>query len=107
MAELTEIYIWRQSLKQGRLEISHDINTKQEALSDAKRKCEMDKRVHKVAYYKINEEGDQRIFCSYTNPRGEALIGETKDEAPKKKKRKKKPKPTLMSKIKSAIKLGN
>jgi|TARA_B100001964_G_C14155434_1_gene564041 hypothetical protein len=37
-------------------------------MADARRKCEMDKRVHKIGYYKINDEGDQQILCSYTNP---------------------------------------
>ncbi len=60
MAGTTEIYICKrgQAIKQGRLEISHDINTKQDAQADARRKCDMDKRVHKVFYYKITDEGE-------------------------------------------------
>ena len=67
---VTEIYICTegQALKEGRLELSHDISHRDEAESDAIRRCGIDKSIHKVAYYALDESGGFRLIFTYTNP---------------------------------------
>ncbi|MBI5164100.1 MAG: hypothetical protein HY985_09385 [Magnetospirillum sp.] len=66
----TEIYSCRdgQDLKQGKLDYSSDIDTREQADIDAKRRCQRDPTLKKVAYYKVSDSGDFRVFFSYTNP---------------------------------------
>lgn len=65
-----EIYLCKegQALRDGKLEISHDINTKQDAQADARERCGYDKTIFKIAYYKVTEDGDFKVFYTFTNP---------------------------------------
>jgi hypothetical protein len=69
-AMTTEIYSCKdgQALKEGKLDYSHDITTREDAEPDAKRRCQRDPTLKKVAYYKVGADGDFKIFYSYTNP---------------------------------------
>ncbi|MDH5747987.1 MAG: hypothetical protein OEY85_01625 [Rhodospirillales bacterium] len=101
MAEVTEIYICRegQSLKQGKVEYSHSIEVREDAEDDAKRRCRGVSAIQKVAYYRVNDQGDFRIFYSFTNPDFIAKA-DREEEAKKKPKRRKRKKPkTLWQKI--------
>lgn len=111
MGEVTEIYICKkgQQLKEGKLEISHSITDKMAAEGDARQRCREDKSIYKIAYYRLNDSGDFRIFYSYANPR--IAISEPKPPAaePRLKKRKKpenkKPGPvSLFDKVKKLFK---
>ncbi|HMA52191.1 MAG TPA: hypothetical protein VKP60_20675 [Magnetospirillaceae bacterium] len=66
----TEIYSCKegQSLKQGKLDYNASITTKDEAASDALRRCQRDPTLKKIAYYKVSPDGEFRVFYSYTNP---------------------------------------
>jgi hypothetical protein len=66
----TEIYSCKdgQSLKQGKLDYDASITSKDEAASDALRRCQRDPTLKKIAYYKVSPDGEFRVFYSYTNP---------------------------------------
>src|SRR5579859_4374010 len=66
----TEIYSCKegQSLKQGKLDYDASITSKDQAQSDALRRCQRDPTLKKVAYYKVSPDGEFRVFYSYTNP---------------------------------------
>ncbi|OAN45924.1 hypothetical protein [Magnetospirillum moscoviense] len=66
----TEIYSCKdgQPLKEGRLDTSDSITTREDAEPDAKRRCQKDPTIKKVAYYKVDASGDFKVFFSYTNP---------------------------------------
>ena len=66
----TEVYSCKdgQALKEGKLDYAHDITTREEAEPDAKRRCQRDITIKKVAYYKVTPDGKFRMFYSYTNP---------------------------------------
>lgn len=66
----TEIYSCKdgQPLKEGKLDYSADITTREQAEPDAKRRCQRDLTIKKVAYYKVAPDGEFRVFFSYTNP---------------------------------------
>ena len=110
---VTEIYICKegQALKEGRLEMNHDITHRDEAEPDAIRRCGIDKSIHKVAYYALSENGDFRVIFTYTNPNPVSAGRRPKKASAPPSKRKKKPrkaaKPkTLVQKIASALKGG-
>jgi len=69
-----EIYSCKpgQKLKEGRLDYSHDIATREDAEADAKRRCQLDPSLAKIAYYAVGDEGRFRMLCSYTNPKPQA-----------------------------------
>jgi len=107
MGEITEIYICKkgQKLKEGRLEVSHHITDKTAAEDDARQRCRKDITIHRIAYYRMSDNGDFRIFYSYTNPRLAAAKRKPPPAEPTIRKRKKKKKPaTLMGKIKKLFK---
>ncbi len=66
----TEIYSCKdgQSLKEGKLDYDASITSKEDAKSDALRRCQRDPTLKKIAYYKVSPDGDFRVFYSYTNP---------------------------------------
>ncbi|MBK19564.1 MAG: hypothetical protein CMM52_12085 [Rhodospirillaceae bacterium] len=68
MSNTTEIYICYpgQSIKEGKCEYS-DIQTRMEADSDAARRFAADPGIAKIAYYKVNEDGDFKIMCTKEN----------------------------------------
>lgn len=83
----TEVYICKagQSLKQGKVEYA-DIDNRQEAEADAKRRCGADPSIAKIAYYTIKDDGDFR--CIYTH-QGEAAAAPAADTTKPKAKKKK------------------
>ncbi|TAN75836.1 MAG: hypothetical protein EPN20_02365 [Magnetospirillum sp.] len=104
----TEIYICKdgQDLKQGKLVYSSDIDDRAGAEEDAKRRCQGDPTIKKIAYYKVASDGDFRVFFSYTNPNCKpAAKPQPAGAAPKKKPQpaKKKPPPSLLERIKKKI----
>ena len=66
----TEVYSCKdgQPLKEGKLDYAPHITDKEQAQTDALRRCQKDPTLKKVAYYKISPDGEFRIFYSYTNP---------------------------------------
>lgn len=66
----TEIYSCKegQSLKQGKIDYSSHITTKNDAASDAERRCARDPSLKKIAYYTMGQDGEFRLLYSYTNP---------------------------------------
>lgn len=70
MSGITEIYICKdgQSLNQGKLEVSSLVETRAEAEADARRRCQFDPAVAKIAYYAVADDGAYRNFFTYRNP---------------------------------------
>ena len=103
----TEIYICRdgQELKQGKLEYSDDIDDRESADIDAKRRCQRDRTIKKVAYYRVSNDGEFRVFYSYTNPdckpaaKAAPAAVKTKPAVAKKKK----PPPGLLARLRKSI----
>lgn len=111
MGEITEIYICKkgQQLKEGKLEISHSITDKPAAEGDSRQRCREDRSIYKIAYYRLNDNGDFRIFYSYTNPRAAASepkspIEEPRPKIPKKAKKEKSKPANLFDKVKKLFK---
>jgi len=69
MSDTVEIYICRegQALKDGKVEYSQSIADKYAAERDAHERVKLNPSIHKIAYYRVNDEGDFRIFYSFTN----------------------------------------
>ena len=104
-----EIYICRegQALKDGKVEFSSSIYGREDAESDAKARCERQTWIKKMAYYKVSESGDFRIFYSYTNPNCTGDAKAKPQTVAKRKPGKKKKtikKKTLWQKVKAAFK---
>lgn len=104
----TEIYSCRegQELKQGKLDYS-DIDDRETAEIDAKRRCKLDPTIKKVAYYKVAPDGEFRMFFSYTNPNCKpapkarpAVSAAPRKPAPAKKPA---PKPGLLARLMNTI----
>ncbi len=108
---VTEIYSCKdgQKLKEGRLDLSHDIETKEQAEADARRRCKLDPSIRRVAYYAVSDDGRFRNFFTHTNanaapaPR-KAMAGEPPRRRPAR--RKPAPKKGWLQKLKEAIGLG-
>ncbi|MBF0307129.1 MAG: hypothetical protein HQL41_15930 [Alphaproteobacteria bacterium] len=68
---VTEIYscLPGQKLKEGKLDYSDDIEDKESAEVDAKRRVTNNPALEKVAYYKVSEDGRFKVIYSYTNPK--------------------------------------
>ena len=102
----TEIYSCKdgQSLKQGKLDYDSSITTKDQAQSDALRRCQRDPTLKKIAYYKVSDDGEFRVFYSYTNPNSKPVGGAGGGPA-KAKRPVKKPPPKLglFGKLKKAL----
>lgn len=100
MSNSVEIYICKkgQALKEGKIEYSQTIYDKYGAEDDAKARLQRNPSIYKVAYYKINDEGDFRIFYSFTNKNLPELPSES-DEQKKKPKRKKPQKLSFWQKL--------
>ncbi len=99
----TEIYSCKdgQQLKQGKLDYSSDIETKEQAEADAKRRCQRDPTWKKIAYYKVGASGDFRIFYSYTNPHCKPAVaaGAASAKPVRKVVKKPVPKPSLLARL--------
>lgn len=103
MTNTTEIYLCRagQSLKQGRVEYSDSITNRAEAHSDAERRCARDKKLVKIAYYSVNEEGDFRVIYTHKISIPQSPGG--KEKTSLKKKKKKPVKRSLLSRMLKAV----
>lgn len=105
----TEIYSCKegQSLKQGKLDYDASITTKEQAQSDALRRCQRDPSLKKIAYYKVSTDGEFRVFYSYTNPNSKpaGAPGSRAGAAAKPRPAAKKPPPKLgfFAKVKKAF----
>ena len=101
MAGTTEIYLCRagQPIKQGRVEYSDEIESREDAQADAIQRCKWDKKVAKIAYYAVNDEGDFKIILTYNNPNYE----KAEEEKPKEKKKKPEKKPGLVTRVIRAV----
>ncbi len=66
---VTEIYSCKdgQKLKEGKLDLSHDITCKEQAEGDARRRCKLDPSVRRIAYYSVTEDGRFRNFYTHTS----------------------------------------
>ena len=69
MSGATEIYICQpgQAIKEGRVEYG-TMESRNEAASDAVRRCKSDPSIAKIAYYAVKEDGAFRSIYSYENP---------------------------------------
>jgi hypothetical protein len=105
----TEVYSCRegQELKQGKLDYC-EIEDRGEAEDDAKRRCQRDPTIKKIAYYKVATDGEFRMFYSYTNPNCKPApkVAAAGGAAPKKKPAAKMPPPpppSLLARLKKKI----
>lgn len=99
-----EIYLCKpgQDLKQGRVEYSDNIENRADAEHDAEMRCMRDKTLAKIAYYKVNPEGDFKVLYTYKNPH----IQEQEEEKPKKKKKKPVKKKGLLTRLMDGLSGG-
>lgn len=108
----TEVYSAKpgQKLKEGRLDYAPHIETKEQAEADAKRRCQADPTLAKVAYYLVSEDGRFRMLHSYTNPNPGAKpvrrAGMQTDFKRRPKAAKPPPPPTLLQRIARMLKPG-
>ena len=67
MSDVTEIYICKdgQKLKDGKLEYSSQVENKEQAEADARRRCSQDTT---IANYKVSPEDKFTNFFTYDNP---------------------------------------
>lgn len=90
MSDAVEIYVCLegQALKEGKVEYSQTIHDKYSAEMDAKDRVKRNPMIHKIAYYKVNDEGDFRIFYSFTNKdlHASQTVIQEHDKKPKRKK---------------------
>lgn len=100
MSDAVEIYVCMegQALKEGKVEYSQSIYDKHAAEQDVQARVTRNPKIHKIAYYRVNAEGDFRIFYSFTNPN---LVSNksTIDQHDKKPRRKKPAKRTWWQKL--------
>jgi hypothetical protein len=70
MSGATEIYICQpgQPLKEGRVEYG-TMETRDEAASDAARRCAADPSIGRIAYYAVDANGGFRNFYTHENPK--------------------------------------
>ncbi|MPY71934.1 MAG: hypothetical protein GEU92_17850 [Alphaproteobacteria bacterium] len=70
MSGATEIYICQpgQPLKEGRVEYG-TMETRDEAASDAARRCTADPSIGCIAYYAVDAKGGFRNFYTHENPK--------------------------------------
>lgn len=70
MVRATEIYICKdwQSLEEAELEYSSQIEDRKQAQIDAQELCGRNRRIRKIAYYSVAENGSFRRLLTYENP---------------------------------------
>lgn len=102
MTATTEIYLCKagQTLDQGRVEYSDSIDNRADAEADAIQRCKWDRKLAKVAYYALGDDGDFRIIFTYINPNPDTGEGRKK---PRKAKKKAIKKPGLAARAIAAI----
>tara|TARA_R110002126_G_scaffold4971_24_gene26071 strand:+ start:560 stop:910 length:351 start_codon:yes stop_codon:yes gene_type:complete len=77
MSEVVEIYSARgdQGIREGALDYSTAITTREAAEVDAQARCRRDRTIRKVAYYVVRDDGSFRMLFSYQNPDSIARAG--------------------------------
>ena len=67
MSRTTEIYTCRpgQDIKQGKLEISQDVATREAAMADAFRRSQADPSIGTIAYYSVGDDGAVETLFTY------------------------------------------
>jgi hypothetical protein len=107
---VTEIYSCKdgQDLREGRLDYSSDILDREAADADARRRCQTDPTLRKVAYYAVRDDGGFRLIHAYTNPNRRAKAPPRRIAAPpppypRPKNAAKAPPPGLFARIKRAL----
>lgn len=109
---VTEIYSCKdgQKLKEGKLDLSQDITTKEQAEGDARRRCKLDPSIRRVAYYAVTEDGRFRNFFTYTSaaatPAAQKVMAGDPARRPAGRPKVKQPK-GLLAKLKTALGLGD
>jgi len=100
MSDAVEIYVCLQgqALKEGKVEYSQSIYDKYAAEQDALARVKRNPLIHKIAYYRINDEGDFRIFYAFTNKNVHTAQTVIQEHA-RKPKRKKPPKRTFLERL--------
>jgi len=103
MSGVTEIYVCKngQALKEGRLELSHSIDGRDDAEADAIRRCKIDGAIERIAYYAIGESGGFRNIFTYTNPNAgqKKPVRKTAVREPKRTIQKKKPEQSWLTRL--------
>jgi hypothetical protein len=66
---VTEIYAcrWGEKLEDGVLRVSDQIHNREQAMEDAEESCGLDRSIHRIAYYLVDEDGDFRLFHTFIN----------------------------------------
>ena len=57
-----------QDLKQGELDTSQEINSRNDAEGDARYRCSEDNGIQRIAYYTVMDDGDTKKLLVYENP---------------------------------------
>ncbi len=83
MAKMTEIYTCKQGqeLKTGHLYTSPDAMTKGQAEVDAREKCQADHTIAKVAYFIVDEGGNDKHLYTYKTP--DVMVAKKRQAPPK------------------------
>ncbi len=70
MSGITEIYISKFGgrLEDGTLQTTVDIRNREQAERDAREMCKRDPTIDKIAYYAVQDDGNNRHLLTYTNP---------------------------------------
>ena len=78
----TEVYwcLKGQTLRDAPLEMRPDIVSRDLARFDAEEKCRGNKKLQKVLYYQIDDDGRRRLLFSFENPYMSIMVGEPPDE---------------------------
>lgn len=104
MSHYTEIYLCKsgQSVRQGRMEISSSIDTREKARIDAIARCKKDWALFKVVYYAVDEDEDKsRLLFTHDNP--DAVDGSEKPKMWQMEKPKETVKPSFLARLISDI----
>jgi hypothetical protein len=104
MADVTEIYCCKagQKLRDGKLSIDNSITNREQAEPDARKRCQHDPKIERVAYYAVSEDERFRNFFTYTNPAGKTeAAGEAGKPKAKSKKKKTPAKKPLLKRLRS------
>ena len=78
----TEVYwcLRGESLRDAPLEVRPDIVSRDLARFDAEEKCRGNKKLQKVLYYRIEDNGQRRLLFSFENPYMSIMVGAPPDE---------------------------
>ena len=83
MAKMTEIYTCKQGqeLKAAQLYTSPDAMTKAQAEVDAREKCQADHTIAKIAYFIVDEGGNDKHLYTYKTP--DVMVAKKRQAPPK------------------------